>query len=122
MLAENLPGPNSTPEHAAHASNKSGDRSDLNEQIQRLREENAALVSALCGLCIGLSGISEVHRAIIAQAFDYADGLASSGEFGVLEHSPDGGLRHHLIRQIRSLVLSRQSETSLRYLDRGRTL
>ena len=115
MLAENSPGPDSTPEHSAHASTQSGDRPDLSVQIQQLRDENAALTSALCGLCIGLSQISEVHRAIVAQAFDYADRFLASGELGGTEDVPGTRTRPQVINHIRRLVISRQLEASSRY-------
>jgi hypothetical protein len=88
---------------------------ELAEQIQVLRDENAALTSALCGLCIGLSQISEVHRAIVAQAFDYADRFVASGEIGGTEDVHGTQTRPQVIHQIRRLVMSRQSEVGLRY-------
>lgn len=88
---------------------------ELAEQIQLLRDENAALTSALCGLCIGLSQISEVHRAIVAQAFDYADRFLASGELGGTEDVPGTRTRPQVINHIRRLVISRQLEASSRY-------
>lgn len=69
----------------------------------------------LCGLCIGLSQISEVHRAIVAQAFDYADRFLASGEIGGTEDVHGTQTRPQVINQTRRLVMTRQSEAGLRY-------
>jgi hypothetical protein len=46
-----------------------GDRDEL---INRLSGEVLALQSVLYGLCMGLSRMSDVHREVVAQAFEYA--------------------------------------------------
>jgi hypothetical protein len=60
---------------------------DRDELINRLSGENLALQSVLYGLCMGLSQMSDVHREVVAQAFEYAHAaprsdLASVGEQG----------------------------------------
>lgn len=115
MLAANSPGPDPAPENAVHLPIGGGDRADLAQQIARLRDENAALKSVLCGLCIGISQISEVHRAIVAQTFDYADRFAQSGELGGIGDAPTDQTRTQVIDQMRALVLNRQAELGRRY-------
>ena len=44
-----------------------------NDLIQRLSGENLALQSLLYGLCMGLAQMSDVHREVVAQAFEYAN-------------------------------------------------
>ena len=111
MLADDRPLPGMSGAPMPQASNDSGGETGLAAQVERLREENAALVSALCGLCVGISQISEVHRAIIAQAFDYADRFASAGP-------GDGSgrpLRIQVINDIRTTVLQQHRELDRRY-------
>ena len=53
-----------------------------------LSGENLALQSVLYGLCMGLSRMSDVHREVVAQAFEYAyaaprSNLSSIGDQGV---------------------------------------
>lgn len=60
---------------------------DRDELINRLSGENLALQSVLYGLCMGLSQMGDVHREVVAQAFEYAyaaprSNLASIGERG----------------------------------------
>ena len=60
---------------------------DRDELINRLSGENLALQSVLYGLCMGLSRMSDVHREVVAQAFEYAyaaprSDRASIGEQG----------------------------------------
>jgi hypothetical protein len=100
---------------APQASSDSGGGTDLAAQIESLRDENAGLASVLCGLCIGLSQISEVNRAIVAQALDNADGFVASGELGVAGALPGSRTGPQAIDQIRRLVMSRQSEARMRY-------
>ena len=45
---------------------------DLDELVQRLGGENQALQAVLYGLCMGLSHMGDVHREVVAQAFEYA--------------------------------------------------
>jgi hypothetical protein len=92
MLAEESPDQDSAPERSAHPAFASCDDPDLNDQIERLHAENAALMSVLSGLCIGLSQISEVNRAIVAQALDNADRFVASGELGVAGAFPAAAL------------------------------
>jgi hypothetical protein len=42
------------------------------ELIQRLSGENLALQSVVYGLCMGLAQLSEVHREVVRQVFEYA--------------------------------------------------
>jgi hypothetical protein len=63
------------------------DEVDRDDLINRLNGEILALQSVLYGLCIGLSRMSDVHREVVAQSFEYAcaaprPGLASVGEQG----------------------------------------
>jgi hypothetical protein len=60
---------------------------DRDELINRLSGEYLALQSVVYGLCMGLSRMSDVHREVVAQAFEYAHAapradLASVGEEG----------------------------------------
>ena len=97
------------------ASNGGHPGRDLAADIEQLRNENAALVSALCGLCVGISQISEVHRAIVAQAFDYADRFALAGETDAAGESGNGRIRAKVIDRIRSVVLRQHREFGSRY-------
>ena len=62
--------------------------SPLDAEIQRLRGENIALESVLYGLCMGLARMSDVHREVVAQAFDYA---GQSPRAVSLRGEPDNG-------------------------------
>lgn len=44
----------------------------LEDQLRAIRDENAALKAALCGLYVGLSQMSDVHGAVISQSLDFA--------------------------------------------------
>ena len=44
----------------------------LEEQLKAVRDENLALRSALCGLYVGLSHMSDIHHAIVGQSLDFA--------------------------------------------------
>ena len=82
---------------------------DLAREVEHLRSENVALRSLLCGLCVGLSQMSEVHREIIAQAFDFADRFATDRPEPVAT-APDPRDHRDLIRQLRSSVVGRYSD------------
>ena len=60
---------------------------DKDELINRLSGEILALQSVLYGLSMGLSRMSDVHREVVAQAFEYAHAaprsrIAAAGEQG----------------------------------------
>ena len=44
----------------------------------KLTGENQALQSVLYGLCMGLSQMSDLHREVVAQAFEYVQGAPRS--------------------------------------------
>jgi hypothetical protein len=46
--------------------------------VEHLSGENQALQSVIYGLCMGLSQMSDVHREVVAQAFEYAHGAPRS--------------------------------------------
>ena len=50
----------------------------LEEQLEAIREENRALRSALCGLYVGISQMSDIHDAIAGQALDFAARIAKA--------------------------------------------
>lgn len=114
MLAENLPPSESGGGPEPQTANDGDLRADLADQIERLRDDNAALVAALCGLCVGISQISEVHRAIVAQAFDYADRFAATGLRETFE-TGNARSRAKLIDDIRSAVLRQHRDLDPRY-------
>ena len=60
---------------------------DGTERLDSLQAENAALRSLLCGLCVGLSRLSEVHREIVVQAFDMANRFAPATAHAELIHN-----------------------------------
>lgn len=85
-------------------------------QIRRLRDENNALKAALCGLCMSLAQMSEINRAIVAQAFDFA------GSFGAIASSGPGGdnpesrrAQADVINEIRSAVLRHAADHGARF-------
>ena len=51
---------------------------ECDDLIQQLTGENQALQSVLYGLCMGLSQMSDLHREVVAQAFEYAHGAPRS--------------------------------------------
>ena len=55
--------------------------------IHRLSGENLALQSVLYGLCMGLSQMSDVHREVVAQAFEYAYSAPRGGPANVGEQA-----------------------------------
>lgn len=55
------------------------------ELIQKLSGENQALQSMLYGLCMGLAQMSDVHREVVAQAFEYAYGAPRTSHPGLGE-------------------------------------
>lgn len=115
MLAENSQASDVAAGCEPQTSSHDDPQSELAAQIEQLRNENAALVSALCGLCVGISQISEVHRAIVAQAFDYADRFALAGATDATGESGNGGIRAKVIDHIRSVVLRQHREFGSRY-------
>lgn len=115
MLAENSQPSEAIAGFETQASNDGDPQSDLAAQIEQLRNENAALVSTLCGLCVGISQISEVHRAIVAQAFDYADRFALSGAASDALEAGNGRIRVKVIDDIRSVVLRQHRELGSHY-------
>jgi hypothetical protein len=114
VLAEESPPSGISGECAPQASHEVDSQDDLADQIERLRDDNAALVAALCGLCVGISQISEVHRAIVAQAFDYADRFAATGLRETFE-TGNARSRAKLIDDIRSAVLRQHRDLDPRY-------
>ena len=73
MLPSNVA--NSFPRLAASPEDEFAGNDDL---VQQLTGENQALQSVLYGLCMGLSQMSDLHREVVAQAFEYAHGAPRS--------------------------------------------
>ncbi len=79
-------------------------RVDGNDRLDWLQAENAALRSLVCGLCVGLSRLSEVHREIVVQAFDMADRFAGPAAENAQAGSGANGPAE-LIRNLRATVI-----------------
>ena len=77
-------------------------------EIQRLRGENIALESVLYGLCMGLARMSDVHREVVAQAFDYAGQAPRAMK---LKGEPDNGppmqAFGEVVGQLKEMVVGR---------------
>ena len=84
---------------------------DVDEQVAWLRSENVALRSLLCGLCVGLSRMSEVHREIVAQAFDMAHRFAApDSASGAAGNGPGQATHADVIGDLRRTVIGHQGE------------
>ena len=77
---------------------------DGNDRLDWLQAENAALRSLLCGLCVGLSRLSEVHREIVVQAFDMANRFAAPAAAHA-DAAPGANGPAELIRELRAKVI-----------------
>lgn len=98
---------NSFPRLAASPDDEGGAASG--DLVHQLTGENQALQSVLYGLCMGLSRMSDVHREVVAQAFEYAHGAPRSNFAGQGEQGL--AIREHAFRTalgaLRDAVTSR---------------
>ena len=85
---------------------------DVENEIWRIAGEAMAAQSILTGLCIGLEATGEQGRAVVENAFSYAEAVAQVGALKLGEQGSQQHLAAFLgtIEQLREAALGRHTE------------